>query len=109
LKSEIIKDFARFENEGLIKSTDSPIKNLDGENKAALNRKGNEFFNQGEIENARRIFITTGYSDGLSRVGDFYADKGRELDALKMYWLAYNKRKADPLIQKLALLIETLL
>lgn len=109
MESEITKDFARFENEGLIKSTDFPVKNFDGEQKASLNRRGNQFFNQGEIESARRIFITTGYSDGLSRVGDYYAAQGRELDALKLYWLAHNKRKADPLIQKLASLIETLL
>ncbi len=92
-----------------IKKTDSPVQNLDGEQKAALNRKGNQLFNQGDIETARRIFITTGYSDGLSRVGDFYAGKGQELEALKLYWLAHNRRKADPLIQKLALLIETML
>jgi hypothetical protein len=109
LESEITKDFARFENEGLIKSTDLPVKQLDGEQKAALNRRGNQFFNQGEIENARRIFVTTGYSDGLTRVGDYYAMQGRELDALKLYWLAHNRRKADPLISKLASLIGTFL
>ncbi len=83
------------------------MQNLDSEKKALLNRKGNEFFNTGDIESARRIYITTGYSDGLSRVGDVYVSKGRELDALKLYWLAHNKRKADPLIQKLARIIET--
>lgn len=109
LNSDIYEDFTRLEGYGFIKSTDLPVQNLDGEKKAALNRKGNQFFNQGDIESAKRIFITTGYSDGLSRIGDFYADKGKELDALKMYWLAHNRRKADPLIKKLAQLIETLL
>jgi hypothetical protein len=109
LDSKILRDFARFDGAGFIKKTDSPVQNLDGEHKAALNRKGNQLFNQGDIETARRIFITTGYSDGLSRVGDYYAGKGQELEALKLYWLAHNRRKADPLIQKLALLIETML
>lgn len=101
--------FKRFEGKGLIKSTDFPVQNLNSEQKVSLNRKGNVFFNQGEIETAKRIFITTGYSDGLSRVGDYYAEKGQDIDALKLYWLAHNKRKADPIIQKLALLIETTL
>lgn len=109
LDSKTSSDFARFADFGFIKSSDSPIQNLEGEQKVALNRKGNAFFNQGEIETARRIFITTGYSDGLTRVGDYYAGKGQELEALKLYWLAHNKRKADPLIEKLAFLIETLM
>lgn len=108
MNSKILDDFNRFEGVGLIKSTDSPVQNLNGEQKASLNRKGNVFFNEGEIETARRIFITTGYSDGLSRVGDYYATKGQELEALKLYWLAHNKRKSDPIIQKLALLIESM-
>jgi hypothetical protein len=109
LDSKKIIDFTRFKNESFIKTTDLPVQNLDSEQKAALNRKGNQFFNQGDIETARRIFITTGYSDGLTRVGDALAKKGQELDALKLYWLAHNRRKADPLVQKLALLIETVI
>ena len=109
MNSKITDDFNRFEGIGFIKTTDLPVRNLDGEQKAALNRKGNLFFNEGKIDAALRIFITTGYSDGLSRIGDWYAEKGRELDALKMYWLAHNKRKADPLIQKLALVLESII
>jgi len=74
-----------------------------------LNRKGNEFFNQGDIEGARRIFVTTGYSDGLSRVGDAYLGKGLDIQALKMYWLAHNRRKSDPIVQKLALVLESII
>lgn len=107
MNSKILDDFNRFTGTGLIKTSDFPVQNLDGEKKAALNRKGNAFFNQGEIELAKRIFITTGYSDGLSRIGDYYAKKGQEIDALKYYWLAHNRRKADPLIHKLALLVES--
>ncbi len=109
LNSKIAEDFSRFEGTGLIKTTDSPVQNLNGEQKAALNRKGNAFFNEGEIEAAKRIFITTGYSDGLTRVGAYYEQKGLDLDALKLYWLAHNKRKADPIIAKLALVIESLI
>ena len=102
-------DFDRFKAEGFIKSTDLPVNPLGTDKKAALNRKGNELFNNGNIETARRIFITTGYSDGLSRIGDHYADKGQELEALKLYWLAHNRRKFEPILEKLARLIETMI
>jgi uncharacterized protein YifE (UPF0438 family) len=79
------------------------------EQKASLNKKGNMLFNQGDIETARRIFTTTGYSDGLSRVGDFFAEKGQELEALKLYWLAHNKRKSEPIVKKMATLIAAMI
>lgn len=109
MNSKIIDDFRRLEGTGFLKSADLPVQNLSAEQKAALNRKGNAFFNQGDIETARRIFITTGYSDGLSRVGDHYAKQGRELDAFKLYWLAHNKRKAEPILEKMAALITTIM
>ena len=93
------KIFERFENpQGFVKTTVRPT--VDGSTKAALNRKGNILFNAGDTEGAKRIFLTTGYSDGLSRVGDHYKSQGRLLDALKMYWIAPDRTKADPLIQQ---------
>jgi hypothetical protein len=98
------KVFERFEKpEGFIKTTASPT--VDGSTKAALNRKGNTLFNAGDTEGARRIFLTTGYSDGLTRVGDYYKSHGRPLEALKMYWIAPDRTKADPLIQQLSEII----
>ena len=101
------KVFERFEsyenNEGFIKTTVVP--GMDGSTKAALNRKGNVLFNKGDAEGARRIFLTTGYSDGIARVGDYYKSKGRLLDALKMYWIAPDRTKADPIIQQLSEII----
>jgi hypothetical protein len=82
---------------------------VSGERKVALNRKGNEMFNAGSIEAAKRVFITTGYSDGLSRVGDYYKKQGRKLDALKMYTLAHDKKKVDEVCADVALFIEGLL
>ncbi len=37
-----------------------------------LIRKGNELFNNGNIDKAAKIFVTTAYKDGLIRVGDYY-------------------------------------
>lgn len=95
--------------EGFIKVTDNPVAGLTSEQKAILNRKANIMFNNGNIEDARRIFITTGYSDGLTRVGDFYMDHNQNLKALKQYALAHNNRKAEPIYNDIAKIISSIL
>lgn len=95
--------------EGFIKVTEKPLGSLSSEQKVTLNRRGNVLFNQGDIEGAKRIFTTTGYSDGLTRVGDFYKSENRQLDALKEYNLAHNKSKAEPMYESLANVIRQLL
>jgi hypothetical protein len=99
------KFFERFESreQGFIKTTAKAA--IAGPQKAALNRKGNMLFNSGKIEEARRIFLTTSYSDGISRVGDYYKSQGRIFDALKMYWIAPDHTKADPIIMQLSEII----
>jgi hypothetical protein len=82
---------------------------VDSSQKAVLNRRGNALFNSGDIEGARRIFLTTGYSDGLARIGDQYKSEGRLLDALRMYWIAPDRRKAEPIIMQMAQIIQNLL
>ena len=88
--------------EGFIKVTDNPVGGLTSEQKVILNRKANAMFNAGNIEDARRIYITTGYSDGLTRVGNYYMDKNEGLKAL-------NKRDAEPIYEAIANVISTLL
>ena len=100
--------FEKFADEGVfIKTTAKSA--VGGPQKAALNRKGNILYNSGDIEGARRIFLTTGYSDGLVRVGDFYYSKGRPLDALRMYWIAPDRNKAEPIIMQLSSVIQDLI
>lgn len=99
LKNEIDK---KQGSQGFIKVTDQPVSALNDQQKVALNRKANALFNEGKYDMAERIFITTGYSDGLTRVGDVYLTKNQHLKALRMYLLAHNKRKSDPLIEKLS-------
>jgi hypothetical protein len=102
------KVFEGFENENtFIKTTVKPV--VEGTQKAALNRKGNILYNSGDIESARRIFLTTGYTDGLVRIGDYYNSKGRSLDALRMYWIAPDHSKAEPIIARLSAVIQTML
>ncbi|MCL2066663.1 MAG: hypothetical protein FWG99_04280 [Treponema sp.] len=95
------KAFEKFkEHDAFIKTT--VPRNIEGSSKAALNRKGNILYNSGEIEKARRIFVTTGYSDGISRVGDHYLSQNKILDAMKMYWIAPDRPKLEPLLSQLA-------
>ena len=96
-------------SDGFIKITDQPVGNLSAQQRVVLNRKANALFNDGKIDMAERIFITTGYSDGLTRVGDVYAQKNDYLKALKLYLLAHNKRKSEPLIEKLSSVVSAML
>ncbi|MCL2276350.1 MAG: hypothetical protein FWC21_00485 [Treponema sp.] len=105
MNKEILEKFD--DKNAFIRITSSSA--VEGSQKAALNRKGNQKFNEGDIEGARRIFLTTGYSDGLSRVGDYYKSKERPLEALRMYWTAPDKNKSQVLIEKLAFLIQDII
>ena len=95
--------------DGFIKVSDNPVTGLTSEQKVILNRRANEMFNKGNIEDARRIYITTGYSDGLTRVGNYYLSKNQSLKALKAYTLAHNKRDAKPIYEDIAKVISALL
>ncbi|GMO59414.1 MAG: hypothetical protein Ta2A_05300 [Treponemataceae bacterium] len=95
--------------DGFIKVAEKPLSQFNANQKVVLNRKGNEFFNAGNIENAARIFMSTGYSDGLTRIGDYYLRNKEELTALKFYTLAHNQTKIDFLSEKIAKIISQLL
>ena len=97
------------DNKHFIKVTENALTPLSSEQKVVLNRRGNQLFNEGFINEAQRIFITTGYSDGLTRVGDYYAAQKNTLEALRMYCLAKNKRKSEPIIDSHVRLIRVLI
>ena len=101
--------FERFPADGLIKSADLPTPGVQPDRKVKLNRKGNELFNEGDIEAARRLFQTTGYSDGLIRVGDKYLGDAKPIEALKMYRLARDEKRSEALIVTAALVIQNML
>lgn len=66
---------------------------MDAKTRIELIRRGNEFFNKGDIEKAAQIFKATNYRDGLIRVGDyFYFEKHQPLRAYGYYRQAgYDK------------------
>ena len=96
----------KIPKEGFIKLGRSGRKELDSAQRSALIRKGNALFNSGDIETAQRIFLTTGYSDGLERVGDHFKERGDIFQALRMYWIAPAPGKKEKLIEQCAAVIQ---
>lgn len=107
--ADIEQAIKKLNVEGFIKTTDLPLDSIDSTSKVQLNRRGNELMNAGNVKDAERIFKTTGYSDGLTRVGNDYMKHNKEIDALKYYLLAHNKRQSSPLLEKIASLLSALL
>jgi hypothetical protein len=103
------KVFDKFEDKNVFIKTTAVPSSIDRTQKAALNRKGNVLFNSGDIEGARRIFMTTGYSDGLTRVGDYYKSQNNLMEAFRMYWLARDKNRYGPILEQLAGLLQNLI
>ena len=74
--------------------------------RTALIRKGNELFNQGKLELAKRIFITTHYSDGLMRIGAYCLGRGEHLEAFRMFWLARDQPSIDRMLENMAAIVK---
>jgi len=91
---------------GFLKTTEVPNKDIPASQRVALIRKGNELFNAGQYDQAKRIFVTVGYTDGISRIGDYYFKKNETLEALRMYMLAPAHDKKDKLIEKMAYIVQ---
>ncbi|MBI9102111.1 MAG: hypothetical protein JEY99_06835 [Spirochaetales bacterium] len=91
----------KFPEEGFIKVSDPRVHSLTGQQRIALIRKGNELFNQGNLEQAKKIFLTTGYSDGIIRIADKCLSSD-PLEALRLYKIAPAEEKAERLMEKIA-------
>lgn len=98
----IEKGVAGIPEEGFLKVTRQKLVSLSDAQKAALIRKGNELFNAGKVEQAKRIFLTTGYTDGLVRVGDYYYKRLDLFEAIRMYWLAPAPDKKQLIVEQMA-------
>jgi len=78
--------------------------------KAALARKGNEFFNNGNIAEAIKYFVKSGYRDGIMRVADYYYfDKKQPLVALKFYKMINRKDRIDEIFARMIFALNKLL
>ncbi|TAL30965.1 MAG: hypothetical protein EPN93_19035 [Spirochaetes bacterium] len=77
---------------------------MDGKERTALIRQGNELFNKGEIRKAGEVFARTMYRDGLTRVGDhFYFDKKLPLVAVTYYRLAGATDKINEIYARMVM------
>lgn len=90
-------------SEGFLKVSGAP--ELDRAQRSALIRKGNEFYNNKQFLPAKRIFMTTRYSDGLIRLGDYYQKQKQPLEAFRMYWLAGESRRKGEMVEKMAAVV----
>jgi len=88
--------------EGFLKIKLSDQAALSSNQRVALIRKGNELFNAGRLEEAKKIFITTRYGDGITRMGDYYMETKDPLEALRMYWIAPAPKKREQLLERTA-------
>ncbi len=72
-----------------------------------LIRKGNELLNDGDIDKAEKIFVTTAYKDGLIRIGDYYYfDKKNVFKALNLYFEAKYEKRIRELTERMALVLK---
>ncbi|MBN1413289.1 MAG: hypothetical protein JW969_20780 [Spirochaetales bacterium] len=102
--SELLK---KLPKEGFIKVTRNEQNKVEKGQKAALIRKGNELYNKGQYEMAKKIFLTTNYTDGLIRLGEYYWKKKNPFEAFRMFWLAPFKKKQDAMVEKMAGIIRS--
>lgn len=93
--------------EGFLKITDVRNHSISEHQRAILMRRGNEFFNKGDIEQAKRIFLTIGYTDGLIRIGDYYYSKNRPFEAFKMFKIAPAPERVNKMIEKMTHIIQS--
>ncbi len=93
--------------EGFLKVSPQKKEGFSAQQKAALIRKGNELFNGGDIPTAKKIFLTTGYTYGIERIGDYYRKKGDPYEALRMYWLAPSQKKKEQLVEEMTQVVRT--
>jgi hypothetical protein len=92
----------KIPKQGFLKLTRDQTPPLTGAQRTVLIRKGNELFNKGDFEKAKKIFLTTGYTDGIIRMGDYYIKKQNVLEAFRMYKLAPAPDKVENLIMQMA-------
>jgi hypothetical protein len=92
--------------EGFLKVTRPPVPEISSEQKVQLIRKANELFGRGELEQAKKIFVSTRYSDGMIRLGDLYAQRKDYLSAFQMYKMAPAPDRAEAMIVNLTAVLK---
>ena len=75
---------------------------MDQKERVELIRKGNEYFNKGEIDLAEKIFVKTDYKDGLTRIADYlFYEKKMPLIAVKYYQMVGRTDKINEIFNRM--------
>ncbi|NCN06115.1 MAG: hypothetical protein GW949_10860 [Spirochaetales bacterium] len=90
---------------GFIHETAPQHLSVTSQQKVALIRRGNELFNQGKVEESRKIFVTLRYTDGILRLGNYYYEKKKFVEALKMFAAAPEGGQIQALAPSIAKVI----
>jgi len=93
----------------MIKKGNDKKRVVDSKNRVLLIRKGNEFFSNGNIEAAEKIFVTVDYKDGIVRLGDYYLKNNNLYKAAEMYFMSENSSKIEAFCKKSTQIIRKLL
>ncbi len=80
------------------------------EERVRLIRKGNELFNSGNMNEAVKIFVQTGYRDGITRVADhYYFELKQPLIALKFYRMVKRQDRVDEIFERMKFALNKML
>ena len=83
---------------------------MDQKERIELIRRGNEFFNSGDIKRASAAFIKTSYRDGLTRIADYYYfDKRLPLAALPYYRMVNRQDRVNEIFERMVFALGKLL
>lgn len=83
---------------------------MDPKQRAELIRKANALFNESKFTEAEKLFIATGYKDGLERIGDLlYYEKRQPLAAFKYYKMSGSKAKVNEIFERMIFAFKKLL
>ncbi|HBD93087.1 MAG: hypothetical protein A2015_06795 [Spirochaetes bacterium GWF1_31_7] len=93
----------------MIKKGNVYKKNVDPSTRAMLIRKGNQFFSEGNIKAAEKIFVSVDYKDGILRLGDYYYDNNTIYKAAEMYFMSGNEQKIRMFSENCARIISSLI
>jgi len=75
---------------------------MDKDERTQLIRTGNTYFNEGNIEEAKKCFIKAKYQDGLRRIGDyFYYDQKKPLIAINYYRAIGDTSKVNEIYERM--------
>ena len=104
-RSQPVEPVVPASSRGFLKIGANDARGMPGSQRAALVRRGNELFNTGNFETAKRIFMTVRYSDGLIRLGNHYMKQGEVLEAFRMFWIAGDTRRVSEISEQMAMVI----